>query len=327
LTRNDSTSSSPAERHRWRGYLYIAAAAAFWGASATLGRALFTGRLLGGEVRELDPVILSQMRTTFSFVVLAPLLLLRGGTGALRLERSEFLRCLVLGVLGLAGANYFYYLAIQETNVATAIILQYSAPIWVLLYMVARGFQRPTAKRVGAVAMAVAGSALAIGLVGEARLVLNGVGVMAALAAAVSFSFYNVYGHKLVGRNDRFKVILYALLGSALFWIIFNPPWVIWQAGYTGGQWLVMLVFAFASMLIPFSFYVSGLHHLDATRAIVTSCLEPVFAIGMAAMFLGEKFGWIQALGMLVVLAATIVVQMPESPSARNTRAEAAQRD
>jgi drug/metabolite transporter (DMT)-like permease len=312
LTRNDSTNYSPAERHPWRGYLYIAAAAACWGASATLGRALFTGRLLGGEVRELEPVILSQMRTTISFLVLAPLLLLRGGTRAISLPQGEFLRCLVLGVLGLAGANYFYYLAIQETNVATAIILQYSAPIWVLLYMVARGFQRATARRVGAVAMAVVGSGLAIGLVGEAHLVLNRVGVAAALAAALSFSFYNVYGHRLVGRNDRFKVILYALLGSALFWMIFNPPWAIWQAGYTRGQWLVMVVFAFASMLIPFSFYVSGLHHLDATRAIVTSCLEPVFAIGMAALFLGETFGWIQAVGMLVVLAATIVVQMPE---------------
>jgi drug/metabolite transporter (DMT)-like permease len=312
LTPNDSSNFSPPERHPWRGYLYIAAAAAFWGASATLGRALFTGRLLGGEVRELDPVILSQMRTTISFLVLAPLLLLRGGTEALRLSRSEFFRCLVLGVLGLAGANYFYYFAIQETNVATAIILQYSAPIWVLLYMVARGFQRATPKRVGAVAMAVVGSALAIGLIGEARLVLNAVGVAAALAAALSFSFYNVYGHKLVGRNDRFKVILYALLGSALFWLLFNPPWEIWQAAYTRAQWIVLVVFAFSSMLIPFSFYVSGLHHLDATRAIVTSCLEPVFAIGLAAIFLEETFGGFQALGMLVVLAATIIIQVPE---------------
>lgn len=312
MTRNDSTSSSPAERHPWRGYLYIAAAAAFWGASATLGRALFTGRLLGGEVRELEPVILSQMRTTISFLVLMPLLLLRGGTRAVRLPRGEFVRCLVLGVLGLAGANYFYYLAIQKTNVATAIILQYSAPVWVLLYMVARGFQRASPRRVGAVAMAVVGSALAIGLVGEARLVLNTVGVAAALGAALSFSFYNVYGHTLVARNDRFKVILYALLGSALFWLLFNPPWVVWQAGYTQGQWLVLVIFAFASMLIPFSFYVSGLHHLDATRAIVTSCLEPVFAIALAAKFLEEGFGLIQALGMFIVLAATILIQLPD---------------
>jgi drug/metabolite transporter (DMT)-like permease len=224
-------------------------------------------------------------------------------------------------VLGLAGANYFYYLAIQETNVATAIILQYSAPIWVLLYMVARGYQRATARRVGAVAMAVFGSALAIGLIGEARLVLNRVGVAAALAAALSFSFYNVYGHRLVTRNDRFKVILYALLGSALFWVVFNPPWAVLQAGYTRGQWLVMAIFAFSSMLIPFSFYVSGLHHLDATRAIVTSCLEPVFAIGMAAVFLGETFVPVQAVGMVVVLVATIVVQMPERDGGEDAEA------
>jgi drug/metabolite transporter (DMT)-like permease len=41
-------------------------------------------------------------------------------------------------------------------------------------------------------------------------------------------------------------------------------------------------------MLIPFSLYFIGLQHLDPTRAIVTACLEPVWAILLTAMILGE---------------------------------------
>ena len=71
-------------------------------------------------------------------------------------------------------------------------------------------------------------------------------------------------------------------------------------------------------MLIPYSCYFSGLRYLDATRAIVTSCLEPVFTILIAAALLDEVFGAVQALGMVIVLAATIVIQLPEArvPSA-----------
>ncbi len=66
-------------------------------------------------------------------------------------------------------------------------------------------------------------------------------------------------------------------------------------------------------MLIPFSFYYAGLRHLDPTRAIVTSCLEPVFTILIAATFLAERLGWLQVLGIVLVLAATVVVQSPQA--------------
>jgi drug/metabolite transporter (DMT)-like permease len=55
-----------------------------------------------------------------------------------------------------------------------------------------------------------------------------------------------------------------------------------------------------------------GLEHLDPTRAIVTSCLEPVFAIVIAAVALGETVNSFQILGIAVVLTATILVQIPE---------------
>ena len=48
---------------------------------------------------------------------------------------------------GVAASNYFYYLAIQRTNVATAIIVQYTAPVWVLVYMAARGLEKATVLR------------------------------------------------------------------------------------------------------------------------------------------------------------------------------------
>lgn len=308
-----------------RGYLFIAFATLCWGISATLGRAVFTGRLrFGAEAMQpIQPLILAQTRTTFAFLLLMPILLAMRGRGGVRMRWFDVLQCMLLGTAGIAASNYFYYFAIQKTTVATAIILQYTAPVFVLVYMLARRLQRATMQRLSGVALAVVGSILAIGVVGHSSafpflavhthdLRFNTVGVIAALIAAVSFAFGNVFGRHLVERNDRWKVLVYSMMGAGIGWLLVNPPWKIMAAHYSGAQWLFLFLFAISSMLIPYSAYFWGLQYLDATRAIVTSCLEPVFAILIAAAALGEVLGPVQILGIVVTLTATVLIQMPD---------------
>jgi len=229
----------------------------------------------------------------------------------LRLPARDLGQMFMLGILGVAASNYLYYLAIQRTNVATAIILQYTAPVWVLLYTVARGLQKPTLQRVLAVALAVTGIALVIGIFG-AGFRLDTVGVIAALLAAFSFAFYNIGGHRILARYDRWTVLLYAIFSAALFWIVINPPWKLAAAHYSSGQWLFLLLFSLVSVLAPFSCYFAGLQHLEPTRAIVVSCLEPVFSIVIAAAVLGEVLRPLQTAGIVLVLVAIVVVQLPD---------------
>ena len=299
--------------HPLRGYFYIGSAALFWGIAATLGRAAFTGRLLrGGALRDIDPLILSQSRATLSLAVLLPVLLIRRGAAALRVPGRDLLQFFLLGILGVAASNYLYYLAIQRTNVATAIILQYTAPVWVLLYTVARGARRPSLRRTSAVGLAVLGCALAVGLVGSGGLRMDPVGVTAALLAAFSFAFYNVGGHRVLARYDRWKVLLWVLVATSSFWIFVNPPWKIIAAHYGREQWAFMLVFSLVSVLGPFSCYFAGLQHLEPTRAIVASCLEPLFSIVIAALALGELLRPFQTVGIVLVLVAIVLIQFPE---------------
>jgi len=298
--------------------LFIAAAAFLWGVSAALGRAVFTGRLtLGGNIlRPIDPLILSQSRTTFSLLVLLPLLVALRGWQGIKLPTRDLAYCLLLGTLGVAVSNYFYYVAIQRTNVATAIIVQYTAPVWVLLYVVARRQQKLSAQKVTAVALAVTGITLVIGVLGSPSgfaLHLDPYGLMAALLASFSFAFYNIGGHGILTRHDRWRVLVWTLTAAAVFWLIVNPPWKIVAAHYALAQWLFLFVFSMLSVLGAFSLYFLGLQHLEPTRAIIASCLEPVFSILLAALLLGEVLRPIQILGIVLVLAAIVIVQRPAS--------------
>ena len=217
-------------------------------------------------------------------------------------------------MLGVAASNYFYYVAIQRTSVAIAIILQYTAPVWVLLYVVARGHQKLSLQRVAAVAVAITGIVLTIGIVGArsaSSLRFDAYGLLAALLASFSFAFYNVGGHRVLSRYDRWRVLVWTLGSAALFWLVVNPPWKVAAAHYAPEQWTFLFVFSLMSVLGPFSLYFLGLQHLEPTRAIIASCLEPVFSILLAAAFLGEGVRRIQSLGIVLVLSAIVIVQLP----------------
>jgi len=269
--------------------------------------------LSGEALHPIDPLILSQTRTSFSLLVLLPLLVGRRGWQRIKLPTPDLIQCLVLGMLGVAVSNYFYYVAIQKTSVAIAIIVQYTAPVWVLLYVVARGQQKFSLQKVAAVAVAIAGIALTIGIVGgkSSALHLDSYGLFAALLASFSFAFYNVGGHRILARHDRWRVLVWTLMSAAVFWQFVNPPWKVAAAHYAPAQWMFLFVFSMISVLGAFSLYFLGLQHLEPTRAIIASCLEPVFSIVLAAVLLGEGLRPVQTLGIVLVLSAIVIVQLP----------------
>jgi drug/metabolite transporter (DMT)-like permease len=296
--------------------LLIAAATFLWGVSAVLGRAVFTGRLslLAASPHVIDPLILSQTRAGFSLLLLLAILLVGRGWRRITLPAGDLIQCFFLGTLGVAVSNYFYYVAIQRTNVATAIIVQYTAPVWVLLYVVARGQQKLSLQKIAAVALAVMGIVLVIGVLGGkagTALRLDSYGFIAALLASFSFAFYNIAGHNVLERHDRWLVLLWTLISASFCWLFLNPPWKMVEARFGAAEWGFLFVFSMVSVLGPFSFYFHGLQYLEPTRAIIASCLEPVFSILLAAALLGELLRPLQTVGIVLVLAAIVIVQGP----------------
>ncbi len=260
----------------------------------------------------ISPLVLAQTRTTFSFLLFAPLLALTGNRSYFRISRRSIGLALVLGMFGVAGSNFLYYYGIQKTSVGTAIVLQYLAPLWVLLYMLARKQQRATTTRVVGVLLAVLGIALVIGIGGSSPIRVHPLGFAAAILAGVSFAIYNVGGSVLLKEISAISLMLYAMLGAATLWAIIHPPWALARMPFTAAQWRFLVGFAVFSMLVPYLLYFLGLHRLDATSAIVTSCLEPVFAILLAVTFIGESLHGFQIVGVLFVIGATILIQSPE---------------
>ncbi len=282
-----------------RGYVFIAGAALCWAFGASLAKLLF--------VQRVDPLTLAQVRAGFSFLILLGVALAIR-PAMLRVNRRLAGELAVLGVAGIAASNYTYLVAIQRSNVTTAVLMQYTAPVWVALYAVVSGSEPMHVRKVLAAALSFGGCALAVGGYRAAGLVLSASGVAYGLAAAFTFSFFNIWGRRVAPRVEVWTGLLWALGAATIFWFVVRQPMRLAQAGFSPRQWALFLFYSLVSVLLPFLLFYSGLRLLPATHAMITSTLEPVFAALFAFLMVGEHLGAAQFAGMAAVIAAIVML-------------------
>src|SRR4051812_34364845 len=94
------------------------------------------------------------------------------------------------GIVPVAGAQLFYFNAVEHLSVGVALLLEYTAPILVVGYVWITTRRKPTNLTLAGVVIAIAGIMLVLNVFAGAH--INGVGVVWGLAAAVCAACYFV---------------------------------------------------------------------------------------------------------------------------------------
>ena len=289
-----------------KGYFYIVGATMFWGLSAVIAKVLFN--------RQVDPLILVQTRVTLSAVTMLAFFVLFKRT-ALRIQLRDVLRFLLLGIIGIAGSNFTYYFTIQQINVSTAILIQYTAPLLVLAYATVSKEEALSAIKIAAGFVSVAGCFMAVGGKVFSFADVSGLGLLSGVGSALCWAFTNVYVRRLLHRYNVWTVLVYSFLAASCFWLFFNPPWRVLAENYPLDAWLQFLGFSMISVLIPHSLYFTGVQYVTASRAIITGTFEPIVAIAGSYFILGDILAPIQLVGALVVVGAIALLQTKREES------------
>jgi drug/metabolite transporter (DMT)-like permease len=286
------------------GYLFAALAALFWASSGTAAKFLFNSGITAFE--------LVQLRTTLATCMVFFWLLLHDRS-RLVIDRRDLPYFVILGV-GLAAVQFTYLFAISKVQVAAAILIQYQAPIFVALYtLFFLGAQLPPVV-FAAMAGSLFGCYLVVGGYSLDLLDMNRIGVLSALASAVTFAWYTVrceYGMK---RYAPWTVVFYGLFFAAVTWNIFHPPLSAFfrPSGLT--QWGWVFFIALFGTVFAFICYTEGINRIGATRASITATLEPITAGFIAWILLGETMEVWQILGAALVIASIILMQVSRKP-------------
>jgi drug/metabolite transporter (DMT)-like permease len=299
------------ERHRLLGYSMVWIAAVLFAVNGTVSKVILESGL--------SSLRLAQARSTGALIGLATLLLLVARrTLRVRLQELPFL--LVFGIAGVAFVQWFYFLAIHRLPIGIALLIQYLAPLLVALW--ARfAMHEPVRRRVwAALALALAGLALIVQI--WRGLTLDGLGVAAALAAAVALAVYILSAERAVGRRDPVSLSLYGFLFAALFWALVQPFWRfpinlvdrdVSLLGNLSGLdlplWALLSWMIVLGTIVPFALIAGALRHVSATSVGIVAMLEPVGATLVAFLWLGEALEPSQLVGGAVVLAGILLAE------------------
>lgn len=284
-----------------KGYLMIMSAATLWGISATVAKFLLN--------QNVDTILIVQTRVSFSAILLL-LFSLIFKRHLLRAGLNDLWRFALLGVIGVAGANFTYYFTIKESTVATAIILQYTAPLFVMVYTTMIGMERFTTVKLAAAVVSLVGCVLAVGAYDTSVLKLSTAGLISGIGSMVCFAFMSIFTRHVLQRYNVWTMTVYSFAFASLFWLVVNPPVMIAAQSPPAATWGGLVVLAIISVLIPHSLFFAGMRHVVASRAVITSTLEPVVAMTSAAVFLGELLQPLQMAGAVLVVSAILLLQL-----------------
>ena len=291
---------------QWKGVVSVLGAATFWGLSATWAQFL--------QQHGVSTLLIVQTRVTIPFVILFAYFAL-ARREVLRFRRTDWWKFLLLGAVGIAGANFTYYFTMKVSTVATAILLQYLAPLAVVGYGIVSKEEQLSPRAIIAAVVSLGGCFLAVGGAGDAAVAISPVALGMGLLAMATFAFMTVYSRHLLARYSSWTVVVYGLAGAALLWVFVRPPGELAREQHDAMTWFALGGLSLTSVLIPYVFYFGGLRRISASRTIITSTMEPIVAIVSAAFLLGETLdGW-RTLGAVAVVVAIVVVQRaPAAP-------------
>jgi drug/metabolite transporter (DMT)-like permease len=302
---HDTTSSRTAT-----GLLLAFASATTFGMSGVLARGLIdTGWSAGAAVT---------VRT-----VIAATVLLVPGVLALRgrwhLVRANAGLITVYGIAAVAGAQLCYFYAVTYMQVSVALLLEYTAPVAVVLWLWLRHGHRPSGLTILGAAIAAGGLVLVLDVVSGAD--LSTVGVLWALGAMVGAATYFVISadesNGLPGISLAAGGLLVAgvVLGAAgalgLLPIRTSTDPAVYD-GHAVPWWLPVLALGLVTAAFAYVTGIAAGRRLGSRLASFVALGEVLAAVVFAWLLLGELPRGIQLAGGLLVLAGVVVVKLGE---------------
>lgn len=279
----------------------VLAAVLFWSTLGLMGKALYS---LGAE-----PLFVVTFRVLFALGILGV------GLGfvqprLLRAPRERIPGLALYGVVAV-GANFaLFFLALQHTTVATAIVVAYSHPALVALLAWPILREPFTARKLLALAFTAGGVFLVAGGHKPGAFQGNLIGLGYAFGNALCLAAYNLMGKRLLVRVDPWTVMFYGFLFGGMFLT------ALW-----GGQgavlpilpiqgWLLIVALAVFPSILAYGLYLMALRRLEASRAAIVATLEPILAAAWAWLALGEGLSVDQIMGGVLVIAGILVLRV-----------------
>lgn len=231
---------------------------------------------------------------------------------------KDTVKLCIFGIFGMAMCQYSYFRSIEYSGPGIATVLQYLAPVLIILYTVLRFHKKPTPGESISVVLAMAGTAI-IALQGsfDASKLNNDVlfwGLLSAFAVAI----YSVQPVDLLREYGTGPVVGWATVIGGIVSSFAAPPWDVvgiwdWSTG------AAFFGIAFLGTFVSFNAYMEGVRRIGAIQGSIIASLEPISSALVAWIFLGNALHTSDIIGFCLILS-TIFILAYEKKKEKDTK-------
>lgn len=296
---------------RGRGIFFIITGAIFWGIGGTVAKKLF-------QQYGIDMGWLVTIRLLIAGCLLLGVHACKRGLGATFEIWSHSklpIQLIIFGVVGMLGVQYTYMASIDRGNAAVATLLQYLAPVMIIIYVAIRKHTIPTRKDLYTVILALLGCFLLLTNGSLSQLSVPPDAVIWGILSGVALAFYTLYAVRFLESYDSLVIVGWAMIIGGAALSIIHPPWHMSAANLPLEAYIYLIFVVLFGTMLAFWMYVESLNSLSPKESSLLGSLEPLAAVLTTVFWLKDSFGWLQWLGTACILVMVLFLTVKREAS------------
>ena len=223
------------------------------------------------------------------------------------IARKDAIRLMLTGGLAQSTITFLSLYALNYLPVGPLAFLFYTYPAWVALISAVTGRESLTPSRVVALAIAMSGIVVMVGLPSSGS--LNRLGVLLALGTAILYAMYLPTLHRVQKEIPALVSSFYLITGVFTAFFLASIVTRETQMPQTLPLWGYVILLGLWSTVIAFVSLVGGLRVLGPVRTSIVATIEPFFTAVLGFLLLGQPVTRNTAMGGMLIALAVLIIQ------------------
>lgn len=211
------------------------------------------------------------------------------------------------GIFSLVFFNYCYFRSIESSSISIAVLLLYTAPVFVMLLSIFLFHEKFTRCKMLALLSTFCGCTFITGIFSsKMTLTLEAFGF--GLASGIGYTLYSIFSKLALRRYNTLTITAYTFYFAAIAALPMAEPLQLFTLLADLRALIGAIAIALICTVAPYLLYTHGLQDVDAGQASILATLEPLVAAAIGIFIFGESLTTAKILGMILILSSIFIL-------------------
>lgn len=286
---------------RLKGIIMIIIGSMLWGATGPMMEWVLSSSYMSVSFMLTIRLLLA------GFLILCFLVVTKRDIYAIWKQPYWWIKLVIFSVFGMLGVQYTFVAAIHASNAVLATLLQFLAPIFVVLYVSFSQKMFPPRYQIFGILGTLIGLFLLLTNGSISNLLVSPVALLWGLGVGLTFAFYTLYPTSVMNEWSVLVVIGWSMLIGGLLLGFSKGFWEFKQyALLTESDTNLMLLAIIFFGTIAFILFLSSMKYISPVETSILSSFEPLTAMFISVIWLGSVLAGVQIIGIILMILCVV---------------------